>query len=122
MENITLLSLSPDLIAHRLQSAERVTVIDMREASSLIDYFIVATVQSRRAMSEAVAAMQDLAGEMNLKWHVERSPQWTLIDLDGCVVQLFTPEGRRQWHLERLWGMQPQRDIAARASVAFQTA
>lgn len=120
MKDITLLTLSPDLIAHRLQDVEHVTVIDMREASSLIDYFIVATVQSRRAMSEAVASMQLLAGEMDVKWHVERSPKWTLIDLDGCVVQLFTPEGRRHWHLERLWGMQPQQQM--RPSAAFQTA
>lgn len=119
MNNHTLLSLSPDLIAHRLSRVENVTVIDMSEVAYYTDYFIVGTVTSKSAMHDSVAALRELARETKSRWHIEQADEWTLVDMGGCIVHLFTPSGRRHWRLDQLWAMLPQRAVEqAQAALA----
>jgi ribosome-associated protein len=115
MDTTTSFNLSADLIAHRLQSVENVIVIDMRDVATYTDFFLVGTVANRKALQESVAALRELAREASVQWRIEGADDWTLVDLDGYIVHLFTPKGRSKWRLDQLWGMVPQRQLAARA-------
>jgi ribosome-associated protein len=114
MDTTSSLTLSTSLIAHRLQRLENVVVIDMREVATW-DYFVVATVSGRKAMSDSVAALREIAKQTGSSWRIEGADDWTLVDLGTHIVHLFTPQGRRTWRLDQLWGMLPQESVQAEA-------
>ena len=118
MNKHTTLRIAPDLIAHRLTCVENVTVVDMSEVAYYTDYFIVGTVAGPKAMSESIAILRQLARETQSRWHIEQADEWTLVDMGGCIVHLFTPNGRNHWRLDQLWGMLPQHHAQASLATA----
>jgi ribosome-associated protein len=91
-----------------------VVVLDLHGASSVTDFFVVATGTSGRQMKTVVAKMEDF-----LKEHTKTkalgvegltSDRWVLLDLVDVVAHVFAPEARNFYALELLWGDVPHVD------------
>jgi ribosome-associated protein len=85
-----------------------IVVLDLRELTSLFDYFVVASGTSRRqlhAMSEEIDhALEDQMGDRRLGIEGYQESRWILLDYGDVVVHLFEPEMRAYYALEDLWG------------------
>lgn len=85
-----------------------IVVLDMRELTSIFDYFVLATGSSRRqlhAMSEEIDhALEDRLGDRRLGIEGYVESRWILLDYGDVVVHLFEPETRAYYSLEELWG------------------
>jgi ribosome-associated protein len=85
-----------------------IVVLDMRELTSLFDYFVLATGASRRqlhAMSEEIDhALEDRMGDRRLGIEGYEESRWILLDYGDIVVHLFESETRAYYSLEDLWG------------------
>ena len=91
--------------------ARDVAVIDMREVSTIADYFVICTGQSDLQLKAIKNAIVDHIEEEfgERPWHIEGEEhlQWIVLDYVDTVVHLFSPEKREFYDLERLWGDAP---------------
>lgn len=84
-----------------------IVVLDVRELTSIFDYFVIATGTSRRqlhAISEEIdnKLEKELGDErMGIEGYSESS--WILLDYGSIVVHLFDEETRGYFALEDLW-------------------
>lgn len=85
-----------------------IVVLDMRDLTSVFDFFIIASGTSRRqlhAMSEEIDhALEDRLGDHRMGIEGYEQSRWILLDYGDVVVHLFEPEMREYYALEQLWG------------------
>lgn len=88
------------------KKAEDITVIDIREVSTIADYFIIATGNNPNQL----AAMEDVVDETMYKNGVHQkqvegnsNSTWILMDYQDIIVHLFSSEDRLFYDLERIW-------------------
>lgn len=82
-----------------------VAVLDLHEASSTLDWFIVASGESGlqlKALEDAVRERMKAAG-VQPKGVEGPSNRWVLLDYGSVVVHLMSPEARAFYDLEGLW-------------------
>lgn len=84
-----------------------IKVLEIKDISSLADYFIIASGNNPnqlRAMADEVDEKLFKAG-FRLK-HSEgmSSKNWVLMDFGDIVVHLFNKEDRGFYNIERIWG------------------
>jgi ribosome-associated protein len=89
------------------KKAEDVLILDMREVSSVADYFVICSGTSEvqvKAIADAV--LEGLEKEGLKPWHTEgfTARRWILIDFVDVVVHDFHAKTREYYMLERLWG------------------
>lgn len=109
-------SVNADLARQRAVAAARVAdenrgrdivVLDLRELTSMFDYFVLATGTSRRqlhAISDEIDRIlqQDLK-DQRLGVEGYGDSRWILLDYGDVVVHLFDEETRAYYRLEDLW-------------------
>lgn len=88
------------------KKAEDISVIDIRDISTIADYFIIATGSNANqltAMQDAVEEEMHKAG-MHLK-QIEgnRNSTWILMDFQDIIVHLFSKQDRLFYDLDRIW-------------------
>jgi ribosome-associated protein len=97
-----------------------VVILDMRPVCSYTDFFVIATGQNpRQAKSIFDEVHERLKGDERLLPHnVEgvRESSWIIADYIDVVLHVFTPETRRYYDLEDLWGDVPAIELEAAAS------
>jgi ribosome-associated protein len=85
-----------------------IVVLDLRELTSMFDYFVLASGSSRRqlhAMSEEIDhALEDRMGDRRLGIEGYEESRWILLDYGDVVIHLFEPEMRAYYAMEDLWG------------------
>jgi ribosome-associated protein len=82
-------------------------VLDLREVTTLADYFLICTATNQR---QAQAIWDEIAKQLKVQ-HGERAAgvegysnaEWICGDLGDLIVHIFTPEKRDYYDLERLW-------------------
>ncbi|WP_053058147.1 ribosome silencing factor [Rubrobacter aplysinae] len=86
--------------------AEDVLIMDMREAVSYTDYFVVAGAeterQTRRIADEVIEKMNE-AGYRPTSRRIGEETQWVSLDYLDVVVHVFTSEARDFYRLESYW-------------------
>jgi ribosome-associated protein len=94
------------------RKAEDLLVLDVREVSSVTDYFVLATGGSEphlRAISDEIID--------RLKEDYSISPRakdgtiqggWMVLDFFDVIVHVMRPDVRRRYDLEALWGDAPR--------------
>lgn len=91
--------------------AKDVTLIDLREAVSYTDYFVVASAetdrQTRRIAQEVIEKMNE-AGHRPRSRRLDEGSAWISLDFIDVVVHIFTDEARDYYRLESLWRSAPQ--------------
>jgi ribosome-associated protein len=93
------------------KKAEEVLVFDLRDISSVTDYFLLCHGSSGRQVQAIADHLLEMAKKRGLRpLGVEGYPaaQWVLLDLGDLIVHVFYEETRRFYDLERLWGHAPQ--------------
>lgn len=86
--------------------ADNITVLDVRNLSSVTDFMIIATGRSKRharALAENVIRSTKDAGHPPLGVEGEKYAEWILVDLCDVVVHVMLPEARELYQLEKLW-------------------
>ncbi len=86
---------------------QNVIVLDMREQTSIFDYFVIATGTSNRqlrAMSDGIDdVLQKQFGHQRLSVEGYQDSHWILLDYGSIVVHLFDAASRDFYRLEDLW-------------------
>jgi ribosome-associated protein len=100
------------------RKAEEPVALDLRGLASFTDGFVIVSGGQRRQTQAICDAIRErLRAEGARAGHVEgyERGEWILLDLDDVVVHVFTPETRRFYGLERLWGDAPAFDPERKA-------
>ena len=90
--------------------AKDITVLDVREMTSLFDYMIVATAESARQTKALARNVQDKLKELGVRvqgLEGEQTGEWVLVDLGDIIVHVMQPAIRTYYNLEQLWGGRP---------------
>lgn len=89
------------------EKGEDVLLLDIREASIIADYFVIASVNSMRQAKALTAEIrQQLKHKLAISpLNIEGDPssEWVLMDYGGVIVHLFMPAARAYYDLEGLW-------------------
>ena len=94
------------------KKAENIVVMDVRELSSVTDYFVVASGTSEphlRAITEEIT--EKLRGDYDLRPRaVDGTLQtaWIVLDYFDVIVHVMRTDMRAHYNLEGLWGDAPQ--------------
>ena len=115
--------LSPLELARRIAAlaqeklAQDVVILDMRPVCTYTDFFVICTGQNARqtkAIHDEVHARLKKDGR-TLPRSVEgqRESSWIVADYLDVVLHVFTPETRRYYRLEELWGDVPSVAVEA---------
>jgi len=91
-----------------------VLVLDVREITTLADYFIICSGNTGRQV-KAIADEIDfrLSAHRSFPRHIEGFPgcRWVLMDYGDVVVHVFDEEAREYYDLDGLWGDAPRVEI-----------
>jgi ribosome-associated protein len=93
--------------------AKDILLLDLREATPLLDFFVIATAATRRqahSIAFEIDAEMKKIHEHKLGIEGVEEGSWILIDYGDFVVHLFTPEARVYYSLEEVWGDAPHLD------------
>ena len=110
MDSKKLALLCRDLAENR--KAENIVVLDVREVSSVTDYFVIASGTSEphlRAITEEIT--EKLRDEHHLRPRaVDGTLQaaWVVLDFFDVIVHVMRADVRERYNLEGLWGDAPQ--------------
>lgn len=102
--------------AAQAKRARDVVILDLRELTSVCDYFVVCTADSEPQLKAVVEHVQEVLRESGSRpWHVEglRNRQWVVLDYVHVVVHVFHKDVRDTYLLERLWGDAPRETLDA---------
>ena len=93
-----------------------VVALDVRDISSIADYFVIVTATSVPHLKALVSHLEDVVREkfQRRAFAVDGEPvsEWVLIDFGSVLVHVMGAESRAKYELERLWGDAPRLEIA----------
>jgi ribosome-associated protein len=92
------------------KKATNILTLDMRELTSLADYYVLCDGSSIRQINAIVDELvKELKRSGSWQANVEGTPEfgWMLIDFGSVVVHVFSPEQRAYYQLEELWQEAP---------------
>ena len=100
--------------------ARYVVILDMRPVCTYTDYFVIASGQNPRQVKAIHDEVRErLKHESRVVPHAvesEREATWIVLDYLDVVLHVFTPEARKFYDLEDLWGDVPAVEVEAAAS------
>lgn len=73
-------------------------IYDVRDRSPLYDYVIVSTAISNKSKD---AVISYLRAEFDLR-NVEEGEFWTLVDLNDCILHVFSNDARSEYNIDRI--------------------
>jgi ribosome-associated protein len=98
---------------------EDVVILDMRPVCSYTDFFVVCagrnTRQTKAIWDEVRERLKRDDGLLPRSVDGEREGDWIIADYLDVVLHVFTPELRRYYDLEDLWGDVPAIELEAAA-------
>ena len=89
-----------------LNKAHDIVSINLKDKSSIADYMIIASGTSSRhiqSLSEQVLEKFRDNGLSNSKIEGKESTEWKLVDGIDLIVNIFQPEKRKFYELEKIW-------------------
>ena len=84
-----------------------ILLLDLRKATSLVDFFVIITAASRRqsyAIADDIDKEMKKRGEFKLGMEGSEEGRWVLIDYGDFVVHVLSTEARDFYALEEIWG------------------
>lgn len=98
------------------KKADHIALLDLRKAAGFTDFFVLATGANARQIRAIAEAVEEALSARRVKpSHTEgyERTEWILLDYFDFVVHVFSPETRRFYGLERLWGSAIPVDISS---------
>src|SRR6516225_11252442 len=94
------------------RKAEDIVILDLRELSSVTDYFVIASGTSEPHLRAIVEEITDkLRDEHNLRPRAVDGTlhtAWVVLDFFDVIVHVMRADVRERYDLETLWGDAPQ--------------
>jgi ribosome-associated protein len=110
MDSKKLAMLCRDLADNK--KAEDLLVMDVKNISSITDYFVIASGSSEphlRAISEEITeTLKDEHGIIPSAQDSNLQTGWVVIDFFDVIVHVMRSDVRKRYDLESLWGDAPQ--------------
>ena len=101
-------------IAHLFaRKAQSVASVDLRDRSSICDWFVLANCQSDVQLQAILSGVRrDLrkAGVVALRTEAAAGTEWGVIDFGVVIVHVFLKDARDHYSLEKLWKDAPQEE------------
>ena len=88
------------------KQARHIVVLDLREATSFADFFVICTGGNARqiqAISDEIGDQLRKLGERPSSIEGYKNSEWILMDYGDFLVHIFSPKSRTYFDLERLW-------------------
>ena len=88
------------------KKGDDIRILDVRELTSLTEFFVVCTSDSApktRAITNYIK--EELKKNDINPWHIEglEKMEWVLLDYVNIVINIFNPNTREYYNVERLW-------------------
>jgi|GEM_PF-1277351 len=80
-----------------------IVTIDVREISTLTDFFIIAEGNVDQHVKAIIDAVEEKGGRKPLNIDGAKSGGWMLLDYGSCIVHVMTSEFRERYALEQVW-------------------
>lgn len=90
-----------------------ILLLDVSEITTIADYFIIATGESKRQIKACSDHIDEVLSSKGVNEHnVEgiSNLEWVLMDYGDIIIHIFDKEARLHYGLERLWGDAPRVD------------
>ena len=87
--------------------AKEILLLDLRSATPLVDFFVIASANSRRqayAIASEIDQEMKKLGEAKLGMEGAEEARWILVDYGDFVVHIFSEDARTYYSLEEIWG------------------
>lgn len=83
-----------------------VVLMDLRGVNSYLDYFLIATGNSRIHCRSMARELDKLVHSRGLRGRLKPDYEsgWIILDFNELIVHIFTQEMRDYYQLEKLWG------------------
>jgi ribosome-associated protein len=106
VEGLELANHITDIVVDK--QGQNVIILNIRDVTTIADYFVICSGSTRRqldAMRSAIQTELKSHPERILPLNVEGTAEsgWILMDYNGVIVHLFTPEVRDFYRIEELW-------------------
>jgi ribosome-associated protein len=95
------------------KKAFNVTILELKQASSVTDYFLICSGRSDRQVQAIAESILEKMGEKGVRPLGEegmREGRWVLMDYDDVVIHIFYDQVRLHYDLEGLWIEAPRID------------
>ena len=99
------------------KKGQDIILLDIHEKTSIADYFVNCS-GSSKIQTKAIA--DNIEEKLDKEYGVQvlhregfQSGEWILLDYGTVVVQIFQPETRQYYNLEKLWSDAEQIDVSA---------
>lgn len=102
------------------KKAEEVMVLDIREISSLADFFMICHGNSTRQVQAISDNIESTLRDNGIKSYIvegKREGNWILMDLHDIVVHIFHQPTRSYYALDKLWSDAPELEASELASL-----
>ncbi|MFN4181880.1 MAG: ribosome silencing factor [bacterium] len=97
------------------KKAQNITLIDMKEEVDWVEMFVICTGMvdlHRKVLAEHLLEKTRKAGYEPLSvGGLEYVTFWILMDFGSIVLHIFSPEARKYYNLEGIWGRADGRNI-----------
>jgi ribosome-associated protein len=93
------------------KKAEDVVVLDLRELSSVADFFVIASGTSEphlKAIADEIERQTHENGDRPRGIDGFPASHWIVMDYTDVIVHIFHPKTRERYGLENLWGDAPR--------------
>lgn len=89
------------------RKAEDIVILDMKNLSSVSDYFMICHGSNERQVQAIAKSIKEKLEKHDI--HVQRmegyeQARWILLDIGSIVCHVFHKDERYYYNLERLWG------------------
>jgi ribosome-associated protein len=88
------------------KKAQDIVLFDVKDISSLADYFIVCSAQVERQIRAIAEGIEEALDAVDVPpYRREGTPAdgWVLLDYGDVIVHIFSSEQRDYYRLEQLW-------------------
>ncbi|MDD6352201.1 MAG: ribosome silencing factor [Lachnospiraceae bacterium] len=88
------------------KKSEDIRVLDIREITTIGDYFVIASgnnANQLQAMEDAVDEVMYKNGHHQKSVEGNRASSWILMDYGNIIVHIFSKEDRLFYDLDRIW-------------------
>jgi ribosome-associated protein len=101
------------------KKAEDISVLDVREVSTITDFFVIASGSSephlRAIADEIIDKLRDVHGVSPRAMDGSAQAAWLVLDFFDVIVHIMRQDVRERYDLDGLWGDAPQVKARRRA-------